>query len=378
MSKVVHVTSAHAATDTRVFLKQCRGLAAAGHEVVLVVADGVGDRRIDGVQVRSVDLPRSRGDRMLRAAWGCVRQALRERGDVLHFHDPELLPWAQVLRRMGKRVVYDMHEFGPAQIAEKSWINPRLRSVVGWMWRSVERELLRGVPVVFAARSLARDYPFVGRSEIVENMPLVEELLQIRQPRHDRFTLGYMGSLTVSRGSLQMLGAVERLRKEGIPVELECVGPAHDSRSAEALRRFADEPGTGIRWHGRLAPVAGWRVMARCHVGLAVLLPEPRYLEAYPTKLFEYMALGLPPIVSDFPIYRGVIERTGCGLCVGPLDQDALCEAIRWCASHPEELEAMRERGRLAVERDYSWQSEQRKLLEFYAALGVPVPAGTA
>jgi glycosyltransferase involved in cell wall biosynthesis len=378
MSKVVHVTSAHPATDTRVFLKQCRGLAAAGHEVVLVVADGAGDRWIDGVQVRSVGVPRSRGDRMLRASWACVRQALRERGDVLHFHDPELLPWAQVLRRMGKRVVYDMHEFAPAQIAAKAWITPRLRSMIGRVWRSLERPLLRGVPVVFAARSLARDYSFVKRSEIVENMPLVEELLEIREQRHDRFTLGYMGSLTVSRGSLQLLGAVERLRKDGISVEVECVGPAHDAPTAEALRRSADAPETGVRWHGPLAPVAGWRVMARCHVGLAVLLPEPRYLEAYPTKLFEYMALGLPAIVSDFPLYRAVMERAGSGLCVDPLDQDALCEAIRWCVSHPEELQGMGERGRLAVERDYSWQTEQRKLLEFYTALGVPVPAGAA
>ena len=80
MSKIVHVTSAHPATDTRVFLKQCRGLAAAGHEVVLVVADAGGNRWVDGVQVRSVGMPRSRGDRMLRVSWACVRQALQEAG----------------------------------------------------------------------------------------------------------------------------------------------------------------------------------------------------------------------------------------------------------------------------------------------------------
>jgi glycosyltransferase involved in cell wall biosynthesis len=376
MAKVVHVTSAHSATDTRVFMKQCRGLAAAGHEVVLVVADGAGDRRVDGVQVRSVGAPRSRSGRMLSGAWACVRRALRERGDVLHFHDPELLPWAQVLRRMGKRVVYDMHEFAPAQIAAKPWIPPRLRSLVGGMWRWVEPRLLRGVPVVFAAPALARDYPFVAHSEVVENMPILEELSRIRGRRHDRFTLGYIGSLTVSRGSLQMLDAVERLREEGLQVELDLVGPAHDARTAEALRRCVGAKEAGVRWHGRLEPVAGWRVMARCHAGLAILLPEPRYLEAYPTKLFEYMALGLPAIVSDFPLYRAVLKRAGCGLAVDPLDQDALCDAIRWCLSRPQELRAMGERGRQAAEQDFSWQTEQRKLLKFYASLGVPAPAG--
>lgn len=375
MAKVVHVTSAHPASDTRVFLKQCRSLAAAGHEVVLVVADAAGDRMVDGVQVRSVGAPRSRRDRMTHRAWACVRKALRERADVLHFHDPELLPWAQVLRRMGKRVVYDMHEFAPAQIAGKGWISPGVRSVIGRVWRSAERQLLRGMPVVFAARSLARDYPYVGRSALVENLPLVEELFGIHERRHECFTLGYMGSLTVSRGSLLMLGAVDRLRRDGVPVELECVGPAHDERTVEALRRSAETPDAGVRWHGHLPPVEGWRVMARCHAGLAVLLPEPRYLEAYPTKLFEYLALGLPVIASDFPLYRAIVERTGGGLCVDPLDQDALVAATRRCVSNPEELRAMGERGRQAVERDYNWRTEQRKLLEFYTALGVPAPA---
>ena len=375
MARVVHVTSAHPANDTRVFLKQCRGLAAAGHEVVLVVADSAGDRVVDGVRVRSVGAPRSRGDRMTRRTWACVRQALRERPDLLHFHDPELLPWAQVLRRMGKRVVYDMHEFAPAQIAGKGWISPGVRSVIGRAWRSAERWLLRGVPVVFAAPSLARDYPYVHRSAIVENLPLVEELFGIHEPRHERFTLGYLGSLTVSRGSLLMLGAVERLRREGVPVELECVGPAHDERTVEALRRAAETPDAGVRWHGRLPPREGWRVMARCHVGLAVLLPEPRYLEAYPTKLFEYMALGLPVIASDFPLYRAIVERTGGGVCVDPLDPGALCAAIRRWVADPEERRAMGERGRQTVQRDYNWRTEQRKLLEFYTALGVPAPA---
>jgi glycosyltransferase involved in cell wall biosynthesis len=376
MAKVVHVTSVHSATDTRVFLKECRGLAAAGHEVVLVVADGAGDRQVDGVQVRSVAVPRSRWGRMLTGAGACVRRALRERGDVIHFHDPELLPWAQLLHRMGKRVVYDMHEFVPAQIATKSWITPRLRSVAGGTWRTAERALLRGVPVVFAARSLARDYPFVTRSEVVENMALLEDLFAIRERRHDRFTLGYLGGLTESRGGLQMLRAVERLRGEGLEVELECVGPAYDAPTAAALRRAAESGESGVRWHGKLPPLEAWRLMARCHAGLAILLPEPRYMEAYPTKLFEYMALGLPSIVSDFPLYREVVDRARCGLALDPLDLGALCDAIRWCVSNPEEREAMGKRGREAVERDYSWSTELRKLLAFYASLGVPAPTG--
>ena len=307
MPKIVHVTSVHPAMDTRVFLKECRGLAAARYDVVLVVADADGDRQVDGVQVRAVGVPRSRRDRTFRAGWACVRQGLRERADVLHFHDPELLPSAQMLRRMGKRVVYDMHEFAPTQTAAKTVDRPRLRAVFGRVWRSVERQLLRDVPVVFAARSLALDYPYIDRSEVVENMPLVEALLAIREEPYERFTLGYMGSLTVSRGSLQLMGAVDRLRRDGIAVEVECVGAAHDAPTAEALRRaagLAEQQKLTSFYFLRRAGRAGARARCpagsqRCCMKVSVIIPCYRERDFIGGCLDSVLAFELPPYVTS-------------------------------------------------------------------------------
>ena len=41
--RVCHMTSAHPRADTRIFVKECRSLAVAGYEVVLVVADDKGE-----------------------------------------------------------------------------------------------------------------------------------------------------------------------------------------------------------------------------------------------------------------------------------------------------------------------------------------------
>ena len=49
---------------------------------------------------------------------------------------------------------------------------------------------------------------------------------------------------------------------------------------------------------------------ARATAGLALLKPVGDYPDSYTTKLFEYMALGLPVITSDFPLYRDVVERS--------------------------------------------------------------------
>ena len=52
--RVVHLTSVHPRDDIRVFLKECRSLAAAGFEVFLVVADGRGPAVVEGVRVFGV------------------------------------------------------------------------------------------------------------------------------------------------------------------------------------------------------------------------------------------------------------------------------------------------------------------------------------
>ena len=90
---------------------------------------------------------------------------------------------------------------------------------------------------------------------------------------------------------------------------------------------------------------------------------------AQPTKVYEYMAAGLPVIASDFPRWRAIVEDSGCGLCVDPGDAGALARAIAWILDHPQEANAMGANGRRAVETRYSWESEARTLAGLYEAV---------
>jgi glycosyltransferase involved in cell wall biosynthesis len=51
MLEIAHLSAVHARDDARIFDKQCRTLAARGHRVSLVVADGLGDAWRDGVRI---------------------------------------------------------------------------------------------------------------------------------------------------------------------------------------------------------------------------------------------------------------------------------------------------------------------------------------
>jgi len=373
MAKAVHLTTAHNPFDVRIFHKECRTLAQAGYDVVLIVPH-THDEMVEGVRIRAVPKPGNRLQRMFHTAPRIVRLGYKERAAVYHLHDAELLLWAQFLRLRKCVIVYDMHENMPKAILTKHWIPPMLRRLIAHAFQLAERVLLAGMYVVFAEMSYRKDYPWVTRSVVILNMPRIEALADIRETKYPVPTVAYMGRVAAARGSLLTLRALHVLRQRGKQVNWECIGSIEDSHERE-LRLLINALGLdGVAFRGYMLSREGWRVVSRCHIGLAVLEPIPNYLESYPTKLFEYMALGLPLITSDFPLYREIVEGSGCGLCIPFGDPQALAARIEWLLEHPDEAAAMGRRGRQAVMDKYNWESEARKLVEMYRGFERGIP----
>lgn len=363
--RVVHVTSVHRTFDTRIFQKECRTLADLGHRVVLVTPHAQSEAR-HGVRIKALPRPANRFVRMALTARRAVREALDVGGDVYHLHDPELLPWWRLIADPDVKVVYDMHENLSAQIRTKEWLPRGTRPLVSWAMRPLLKRLLHNIPVVFAEQSYRDDFPWVKESLTVQNLPRLDCMDEMVRPRFDRSTIGYVGGVTRNRGSVVTLRALARLQERGLRVGWECVGPVSRRHRAE-LESVRSELGVeGVRWRGYLPPQEAWSRMARCHVGLAVLRPVPNYVGSYPTKLFEYMALGLPVVASDVPLYREIVEEVGCGVLVDPDDPEDVSDGIASILEDDEESRRMARRGRSAVEDRYNWAAEADRLFGFY------------
>src|SRR5699024_5185338 len=101
---IVHFSSVHQVTDVRVFLKECRSLAKAGYRVTLV-ARGAESGVSDGVRQIAVSnsAPGGRLGRMILGSAQVVRRAWAEKGDLYHFHDPELIPFGLLMKLFRKK-----------------------------------------------------------------------------------------------------------------------------------------------------------------------------------------------------------------------------------------------------------------------------------
>jgi glycosyltransferase involved in cell wall biosynthesis len=372
--RVTHISIIHRPLDTRIFEKQCRALAAAGYDVHLVVA-GPPEEEIDGIHLHPVagepDRPRARRQwaRLVRAS----RWAFRLRPSIYHLHDPHLIPLGLVLKLTGARVVYDVHEDYPAHARTKLAGHPIRGRLKALMWRALER-LARSTldGFVCASPAVAGGFP-AARSVVVRNFPIHGqfELAAANgssHPYRERSnTLVYTGAITEIRGFWEMLRALER-----VPAELDCrllmVGGFRRPALAVAAR------GLPVWSRLELIPWCPYPLvipeLLRARVGLILLHPLPNHNDAMRSnKLFEYMAAGLPVIASDLPRWREIVLGVGCGLVVDPGDTTEIAAAIEYLLTHPEEAEAMGQRGRAAVSARFNWDGEAARLLSLYRGL---------
>lgn len=365
--RIAHLTSAHPRHDVRIFVKECRSLARAGHEVTLVVADGRGDEMRDGVRIVDVGAPAGRLDRALRAARRVTDFAMRSDATICHLHDPELVPGGLRLKRAGKKVVFDSHEDLPRQILEKPYLARPVRRVVSMAAEAYENYACRRLDGIVGATPLIRDrFGRINPNAVnVNNFPILGELETVERRAPDGPpTVLYVGAITAARGIRQMVDAMDRVRSDA---SLSLAGRF----SEPSLRdEMAGKPGWARVHEAGFLDRTGIRdTMAGAVAGLVTLQPVPAYIDALPIKLFEYMSAGLPVIASDFPVWRAIVEEHDCGLLVDPRDPGAIAAAIDMVIAHPERALEMGRNGSEAVKRKFNWGFEEKKLLAFYASL---------
>src|SRR4029077_934626 len=370
--KIVHLTSVHPAFDVRVFHKECKSLARSGKHVVLIVPHRR-DEVVDSVEVKGMQTGGGRFVRMTRTAWSLYREALRQNGDVYHFHDPELIPLGLLLAAYGKTVVYDIHEDVPADILHKDYIPRQLRWPLMWFVRKLEDAACRRFSgLVAATPTIAeRFYPINANTVVVHNYPVVDEVAPKEDlPWNERPpAVAYIGSISERRGIREILRALALLSAAS-PAQLMVAGPFSPNGPLTELQLL---PGWArVQYLGVLNRPSVANLLSRVRLGLLVLQSEPNFVNAMPIKLFEYMAAGIPVVASDFPLWRQIIGEAGCGLLVDPQDPPAIARAIEYLLSHDAEAEVMGRRGRKAACELYNWNSEERVLLKFYSELLEP------
>ena len=309
----------------------------------------------------------------LRLALGIWRELLAQGPwELVHFHDPELMPAMALLGILspGTYTLCDIHEDLVLQVASKAylpvWTRMPTARMTEWMHR-----LARGLFSGFApaTEAIARAWP-PERTRVLHNYPkAVFAQGGARLP--DPARVLYVGGLSRGRGILTALQAVRQARMQA-PLRLELVGWVLEAEVGVAIQAAVAEGWClHVPW---LSPEALAGHAAGAGIGLVTLLPMPNYLESLPTKLFEYMAMGIPVLASDFPLWRHLVEGSGAGRVTRP-EAGALAEALVQMSSDPRALIRHAEQGRRAYRERYRWEVECLNLRWHLQRAGFALPS---
>ena len=366
MHQIIHLTTVHSREDVRIVEKECTSLVNEGYQVHLVVGDGKGDDVYKGINVHDIGIrPSSRIKRMWYQPKKAQKKIFELNPDVVHFHDPELLPLGVKLAKKGIYTIYDAHEDVPRQNLTKHYIPKVLRPIIARLFEIYENyavKKLRGV--VAATPHIGARFSTQGNDvSNINNYPMLNELVSDSAKVNPSNRICYIGAISRVRGLLQVVQALPLVPN----VRLDLCGKFNERDFEKELR---DEAGwRQVDYHGQVDRLTSLKIMKEAYAGIVTFLPCPNHLDAQPNKLFEYMSARLPVIGSYFPLWRDIIEGAGAGICVNPEEPDQIACAIRYLNTEATMVEQMGLAGRQAVLEKYNWAKESKKLTEFYKAI---------
>lgn len=359
--KVVQLSSVHACFDTRIFYKISTSLAKAGYDVDLIIQH-TKDEQINGINIKSLPIAERKLDRPLKIIPRLLFKAIKyPRGTIFHFHDPELIPVGFILKLLGHKVIYDVHEDVPMDILTKEWIPVYSRKTISKIIEFLEQTIGRAFDSILTVVPSITSR-FEKKALEIRNYPIVESTIISQSLKKDYIV--YIGSLTERRGLVNMIKAIDITEER---VNFKIGGTFGDKAFQNKLKALANKKDVDfLGWVNQSQLIS---LLENARVGILTLKQIPSHLVSLPVKLFEYMRHGLPVIASDFPLWREIILENNCGILVDPESPQEIAKAIDWIFQHPEEAKKMGENGRKAVLEKYNWAKEEEKLLKLYSNL---------
>ena len=376
--KISILSSVHIALDNRVFYREACSLQRAGYDVTLIAVHGREEIK-DGVRI--VPLPRvPRWQRPL--LWREVlRLALAVDADLYLFHDPELLLPTPLLRlQTGAPTVYDVHEANADFIAVKDYMPAALRYPAAWAFGWLEPLLARlQSGLIFADDQIAQDFAEIDVPKTtLFNFPAVEfvrgaaaslspwERAGVREP-----IVLYLGGMERNRGSALMVEAFARVLREMPAARLLVVGhfmpPDLEQEVADHAARLGIADAVTLT--GRVPFETIGRYLQQAAVGWVTWQAARKNQRNIPTKLFEYMAYGLPVVSSDLPSTRPFVHDGVNGYRVRADDPAAHAAAILALLRDPGYAARLGRAGRILVQERWNWQEMEKRLLRLVEEL---------
>jgi glycosyltransferase involved in cell wall biosynthesis len=248
--------------------------------------------------------------------------------DVLHIHDMRIAGTVfEVNKKLNLPVVLDLHDNYPEVMKEyphlKKFPGKYLISPQKWLRKeaffiqkadriiSVSQEFVDSIKGrLISKKEKVVLVPNTVRQSFYTKFQLDEAVLDRFK---DSFVLLYIGDTGLRRGLQIAIAALPEIQKEIKNIKLVVVGKS----SADAIlqKQVADlQVEKLVSFEGWKNPEIFPSYIKAAGIGISPLIRSKQHDMAYANKLFQYMSLGLPVLVSDAIAQKRIVETNKTGL----------------------------------------------------------------
>jgi glycosyltransferase involved in cell wall biosynthesis len=348
------------------------------------------EENVHGVQVFRLPIKKKRGSKLeylrqygtflLHSFWRLTCRGISGQYDLVHVHNmPDILVFSAIVPRLrGAAVILDLHDPMP-ELMMSIYSLPRPHPLVRMLclferWSIAFSHIAITPNLAFQKLFVSRSCP-PGKMRIVMNSP--EEAIfvnpdqpgQTRQPPAEPGELRLMhhGSIVHRHGVDLLVEAVARVRTKIPRVRLDIYG-SRTPFLVEVLET-AKRLGAGdiVHYHGPKSQADIAMAIRECHLGVV-----PNRFSAFtninfPTRLFEYLAMGRPVVA---PATHGILDYFGEDeiITFNPNDVDDLAAKILWVHTHRDAIPPLVERG-AGVYQKHLWSGQKQYFLQEVCAV---------
>ena len=302
--------------------------------------------------------------------------------DILHVHDMVIAEAVMKVNNKNKPVILDLHENRPAIMEQYKHTNvfPGKYLIDLKRWHQKQDELIRKADNIIVVTEEAAEYytnrtdelrekfiavPNTIKLEVFENYPIDYELIKRFD---DNFCILYLGDTGLRRGTMTAIEALVHLKEKISNIKLILVG---ESSADPQLRSRAGELGVTD-----YVAFEGWQDLSLfpsyikgADICISPILRNLHHDTTYANKIFQYMALGKPIVVSECPPQAKVVEENDCGLIHTAGDAIDLTKKIIDLAENEKERVRMGQNASLAIVKNWHWNLKSRDLIELYGTM---------
>jgi glycosyltransferase involved in cell wall biosynthesis len=384
--------------------KEARTLLKAGHDVFLLSlgrGEMLNDELVEGIRVIRKKLPQSLPRRVWNFLWfqasfvhpilgRALADTIKEYGvEAIHAHDLPMVKTAiSVAKKFNIPLIADLHENYPEGVRAWSKVKMSLiRKLFNllspiWRWKRLERMVLQRVDRIITVVDEAKNH-YVNdcgvspeKVTVVMNAEDLEEFgnLEIDESLvtkyENDFVISYIGGFGPHRGIDTAIKSMPTVLEEIPDARLLLVGKGSGEFDKEMRELCKD---LNVENNVVFTDWVDFRLVPS-YIALSDVCLVPHHASGHtnttiPHKLFQYMAMRKPVIVTDCKPLKRIVEECDCGIVVPSGDRNEMAEAVIKLYNDRELAAKLGANGRNAVEGKYNWENEAKKLCELYERL---------